>query len=750
MFNHATRAKLIIAKGLLITLVIGVGWLGLSRMRQINADLNEILNRRWNNAELAREGLFAANSTYRTTMSVVLLDQRDRSAVDALLAQRAESSAKISAIQTKLEKVADSDQERKLLARIRETRAPAHQSLDRMLDLLVKGDRPEDARREMVNVAIPALNAYHATWNDLIQFEEQEMSKDANRAEERYAAARRLTTLLIVLAILVAIGIGVFVTLALMAESTKSEQARLEVRMLNQDLERKVEERTRELTRLAAVFNFSGDAIIGSTVDGIVRSWNPAAERMYGYSAAEVIGRPTRILAPPGRPHEIDDYFETLRREETSLQFESIRLRKDGKEFPVSITLTAIKDPSGEVEGFAAVSRDITEQKSMEKQLRQAQKMEAIGQLSGGVAHDFNNLLTVIIGYSEAMEESLDKKNPLYKQCMQIKKAGQSAASLTRQLLAFSRQQVLEPKILEMNPIVLSMEKMLRRLIGEHIDLQTSLHPELCRIKADQGQMEQVIINLAVNARDAMPQGGRLTIQTANVDLDEEFCRRHVPQQPGPYVQLTVSDTGIGMDAATQSHIFEPFFTTKDVGKGTGLGLSTVYGVVRQSKGHIWVYSEPGLGTTFKIYLPSTGEPIRSEKPIDDTADPLHGTETILLVEDNEQVRELARTLLAEGGYTILVADSPDKAIEIARQYNGPIHLLLTDVIMPRMNGPALAGKLAVLQPEMKVLYMSGYTGFTHPEILDSDAPHLSKPFTRETFLRKLHEELAQERRTAV
>jgi PAS domain S-box-containing protein len=410
MFNHATRAKLIIAKGLLITLVIGVGWLGLSRMRQINADLNEILNRRWNNAELAREGLFAANSTYRTTMSVVLLDQRDRSAVDALLAQRAESSAKISAIQTKLEKVADSDQERKLLARIRETRAPAHQSLDRMLDLLVKGDRPEDARREMVNVAIPALNAYHATWNDLIQFEEQEMSKDANRAEERYAAARRLTTLLIVLAILVAIGIGVFVTLALMAESTKSEQARLEVRMLNQDLERKVEERTRELTRLAAVFNFSGDAIIGSTVDGIVRSWNPAAERMYGYSAAEVIGRPTRILAPPGRPHEIDDYFETLRREETSLQFESIRLRKDGKEFPVSITLTAIKDPSGEVEGFAAVSRDITEQKSMEKQLRQAQKMEAIGQLSGGVAHDFNNLLTVIIGYSEAMEESLDKK----------------------------------------------------------------------------------------------------------------------------------------------------------------------------------------------------------------------------------------------------------------------------------------------------------------------------------------------------
>jgi PAS domain S-box-containing protein len=750
MKKHAIEFKLPVAFGLLISLLIAVGWLGLSRMRQINADLNEILNRRWASVELAREGLFAANLTYRMAMNVVLLDERDQKTVDGLLAKRAESTTRISVIEAELEKVADSDPERKLLARIWETRLPARESLQRLLDLLVKDNRPEDARWEMVTVTIPLLNTYHGTWNDFIQFEEQEMAKATKGAEERYTAARRLTSLLILLAITAAIGIGMFVTRALTVEVAKSVQARSDIRMLNEDLERKVEERTRQLARLAAIVDFSGDAIIGTSVDGVVRSWNPAAEQMFGYSAAEIIGHSNRIMAPPDRPDEIARRLDTVRREQTVLQYEAIRHRKDGKQIPVSITLSAIRDPAGEIEGFASIIRDTTEQKSIEKQLRQAQKMEAIGHLSGGIAHDFNNLLSVIIGYSEIMEESLSKSDPLHKKCVQIKKAGQSAASLTRQLLAFSRQQVLEPKILDMNTIVLSVEKMLQRLIGEHIALHTALDPELDRIKADQGQIEQVILNLVINARDAMPQGGRLTIETANVDLDEDYCRQHVPQQPGHYVLLTVSDTGIGMDAETQPHIFEPFFTTKEIGKGTGLGLSTVYGVVRQSNGHIWVYSEPGLGTTFKIYLPHTGEAVRSEKPIADMVEPFRGTETILLVEDNESVRELARTLLEEGGYSVLQADCPDKAIQIARQYKGSIHLLLTDVVMPGVNGPALARNLAPLRPEMRVLYMSGYTGFAHPEILDSEAHLLSKPFTRKTLLRKLRKELTRERQTAV
>jgi CheY-like chemotaxis protein len=308
--------------------------------------------------------------------------------------------------------------------------------------------------------------------------------------------------------------------------------------------------------------------------------------------------------------------------------------------------------------------------------------------------------------------------------------------------LAFSRQQVLEPRVLDLNAVVLQVEKMLRRLIGEHIELTTALSPTLGRVKADQGQIEQVIINLAVNARDAMPNGGQLTIETANADLDQDYTHKHPPHPAGSYVLLTVSDTGVGMDAEIQARIFEPFFTTKEMGKGTGLGLATVYGVVKQSGGFIWVYSELGHGTTFKVYLPWTGEAMGADRPISST--PLaRGTETVLLVEDEEALREFTATVLTQSGYTVLTAERPDKAIEIASQHQGSIHLLLTDVIMPGMNGRALAGKLVDIRPEMKVVYMSGYTGFTHPGLVDSNVILLPKPFTREALLRKMCEGLA-------
>ena len=389
-------------------------------------------------------------------------------------------------------------------------------------------------------------------------------------------------------------------------------------------------------------------------------------------------------------------------------------------------------------------------QELLEKQLRQAQKMEAIGKLSGGIAHDFNNLLGVIIGYSEDLQDRLAPEDSLRKNVAEIKKAGERAASLTRQLLAFSRQQVLSPRILDLNVVVLDIEKMLRRLIGEHIELHTALDPALGHTRADQGQIEQVIMNLAVNARDAMPNGGRLTIETSNVDLDEGFARNHNPQLPGPYVLLTVSDTGIGMDPQTQARVFEPFFTTKEIGKGTGLGLSTVYGVVRQSGGHIWVYSEPGQGSTFKIYLPRTGDAVPAAKPPAGSSTSLRGTETILLVEDENALRELAYSLLTGSGYSVLQAEHPDRAIEIARAHSGPIHLLLTDAVMPGMNGRALAEQLMRVRPEMKILYMSGYTGFTHPGVLDPEMTVLQKPFTREALLRKLHEVLDVQKEPSV
>jgi two-component system cell cycle sensor histidine kinase/response regulator CckA len=491
-------------------------------------------------------------------------------------------------------------------------------------------------------------------------------------------------------------------------------------------------------------FNANPEPITIATIaEGRYIDVNESFLRVTGYRREEVIGHTSLELKFWARPEDRAKLVEMLWEQGCVRDLEITYRTKSGEE-RIALDSAEALEIAGQ-ECIIAILRDITEKKFLEKQLRQTQRMEAVGQLSGGIAHDFNNLLGVIIGYSEILEQRLPQNDPLRKECGQIKKAGQSAASLTRQLLAFSRQQVLELKVLDLNSIVLHVEKMLRRLIGEDIDLKATLGTRLGCIKADQSQIEQVIMNLAVNARDAMPQGGKLMIETANVDLDEDYARRHQPQKPGAYVLLTVADTGMGMDAETQSRIFEPFFTTKELGKGTGLGLSTVYGIVRQSGGHIWVYSEPGQGTTFKIYLPLIKQAAPLEKPVSGLAEPLRGTQTILLVEDEDPLRELTRSLLEGGGYTVLEAERPDKAIEIAVRHAGPIHLMLTDIIMPGMNGRVLAANLAAIRPEMKVIFISGYTGFTHPGLADSGVTFLAKPFTRESLLRKLREVLESE-----
>ena len=376
------------------------------------------------------------------------------------------------------------------------------------------------------------------------------------------------------------------------------------------------------------------------------------------------------------------------------------------------------------------------------EQLRQAQKMEAVGKLAGGIAHDFNNLLTAITGYSELTLRRLRAEDPLRRNVEEIKKAGERAASLTRQLLAFSRKQVLQPKVLDLNAVVSDMEKMLRRLIGEDIELRTALAADLGSVKADPGQIEQVLMNLAVNARDAMPQGGNLIIETENVYLNEGYATRHIAVKPGPYVMLAVSDTGEGMSEETQSRIFEPFFTTKEVGKGTGLGLSTVYGIVKQSGGNIWVYSEVGEGTVFKIYLPRVDEAAQEYKPGPEAQESLDGTEVILLAEDDERVRGLVREVLEGYGYRVLEAEGGSAALSVSERHEGPIHLLLTDVVMPKMSGRELAIRLARVRPEMKVLYMSGYTdeSIVHHGVLDAGTPFLQKPFEAEALARKVRE----------
>ncbi|PYS51552.1 MAG: hypothetical protein DMF68_04055 [Acidobacteria bacterium] len=390
------------------------------------------------------------------------------------------------------------------------------------------------------------------------------------------------------------------------------------------------------------------------------------------------------------------------------------------------------------------LEREVAERKLAEEQLRQAQKMEAVGKLAGGVAHDFNNLLTIINGHTDLSLRRLKPDDPLYRKLEAIKEAGGRASSLTRQLLAFSRKQMLQPKVLDLNKAIFETNKILQRLIGEDIDLLIGLAPDLGKVKADPSQIEQVLMNLAVNARDAMPSGGKLTIETDNVYLSENYAGHHISVRPGSYIMLAVSDTGCGMDAKTRERIFEPFFTTKEVGKGTGLGLSTVYGIVKQSGGNIWVYSEEGCGTTFKIYLPRVDQP--AEEPTTNSEDTnlQMGVETVLLVEDEEMVRKMTREILEESGYQVLEAKHGHEALSIANQHKGPIHLMLSDVVMPQMGGRELAERLVTLRSETKVLYMSGYTddAIVHHGVLDEGMSFIEKPFTPNALTSKVREVL--------
>jgi two-component system, cell cycle sensor histidine kinase and response regulator CckA len=468
---------------------------------------------------------------------------------------------------------------------------------------------------------------------------------------------------------------------------------------------------------------------------------NEAAVQHYGYSGAEFLGMTLEAIRPP-------EDVERLRTHRSKLEAGLVEVgewrhrTKDGTIIDVDIarhTLTFAGRPAA-----LEIARDITQRKSLEAQLLQAQKMEAVGQLAGGVAHDFNNLLTVILGSAELLLASLGRNHPDREEAEEIRKAALRAADLTRQLLAFSRQQVLAPQVLDLNEAVANMDQILRRVIGEDIDLLTAPSRDLRAVRADPSQLEQVVMNLAVNARDAMPNGGKLTIETANVELDDAYAREHGAVKPGYYVMLAVSDTGVGMDAETRARIFEPFFTTKPKGKGTGLGLATVYGIVKQSGGFIWVYSELGRGTTFKIYLPRVEGAAVPARPTPPSTPSRRGSETILLVEDQEEVRRLARRVLETLGYTVLVAASGAEALQLAGAHAGPIHLLVTDVIMPGMSGREVGLLLAPARPETKVLYVSGYANesIVHHGVLEPGIAFLQKPFTVEALGRKVREVL--------
>jgi PAS domain S-box-containing protein len=519
-----------------------------------------------------------------------------------------------------------------------------------------------------------------------------------------------------------------------------------ELRRANEEVQRKTAEQIGEYrSRLASIIDSSEDAILGKNLDGTITSWNKGAERIYGYTPEEAIGKNISILAPNDRPDEIPEILRKIARGESIEHYESVRVTKDGRHLNVSISVSPLRNAQGDVIGASAIARDITAQKRAEAQLHQSQKMEAIGRLAGGVAHDFNNILGIINACAEFLRDRIDSAAEPSQYVENIKKASERGASLTRQLLTFSRSSSVQPRILDLNDRLKDVGKLLRPLMGDDVEILIVSKSPAAVVEADPGQLDQIVVNLAVNARDAMPRGGKFILETRAERFDETFVDQHQNMPAGNYVLLAVSDTGTGMDEATVSRIFEPFFTTKEQGKGTGLGLATVYGIVKQSAGHILVYSEPGHGTTFKIYLPSADHKIGLESKSEiETVSPKRQGATILLVEDDDIMRSLTRRMLEEHGYTVFEADDGKSALEWVEAHPEHIDLLLTDVVMRRVSGPELVDRVGASRPNLKVVYMSGYTGelIAQREVLQRGITLLEKPFSRTALLNTIHSTL--------
>jgi two-component system cell cycle sensor histidine kinase/response regulator CckA len=500
--------------------------------------------------------------------------------------------------------------------------------------------------------------------------------------------------------------------------------------------------------RLVSIIDSSDDAIVSKDLDGTVRSWNAAAERIFGYAATEMVGYSIFKLIPPELHDEERVLLARIRAGEHIAHYETERVRKDGQRIRISLTLSPLRDSGGRLIGASVIKRDVTGQRALEIQLQQALRMEAVGRLAGGIAHDFNNLLTVIGGLTTLTLNRLPEGSRERRDLDQVAKAADRATALTRQLLTFSRRQITTVEVLDPVGIIHGMESLLRRLIGEHIALRTVVAHDVGRVRGNRAQLEQIVMNLALNARDAMPGGGTLTIEAENVRVTGHFAQEQLRLTPGLYVVLSVSDTGAGMDAVTQASIFEPFFTTKAHGEGTGLGLATVYAIVQQTGGAIYVYSELGHGSVFKVYLPRVEAPAETEVGVGltgDSTENLTGRGTILLAEDEPGVRAFTAQVLEEAGYRVIAAGSGEEALVLATTLTEPPALLLTDVVMPGISGRVLAERLRVLFPGLAVVYTSGYTDdmVVRAGVVAEGSAFLQKPFTPMGLLERVRRTLA-------
>src|SRR5215469_10903464 len=529
--------------------------------------------------------------------------------------------------------------------------------------------------------------------------------------------------------------------LAAIRDVTERKRIEEDLRRAHAELQTKSAQQLGEYrAKLAAIIDSSQDAILSKDLDGTITSWNRGAERLYGYSAGEAVGQNVSFIIPKDYPDEISRIMEMVRRGESIEQYESTRIAKDGRQLQMSISVSPLRDVDGKIVGASAIARDVTEQRRAEGHLRQTQKMEAIGRLAGGIAHDFNNILGIISACTELLRSHVPAGSP-QEYVGNIRKVIERGAALTRQLLAFSRASVVQPTIIDLNRHLADIIKLLRPLMGDDVEIVVSPRSQSALVEVDTGQLDQILVNLAVNSRDAMPQGGKFILETRTIDLDETFTHNHEPMVPGKHVQLAVSDTGVGMEESVVSRIFEPFFTTKEPGKGTGLGLATAYGLVKRMHGHIWVYSEPGRGTTFKIYLPCAEDKLNAETSAE--PEPVSAKQpgtVVLLVEDDEIMRSVTRQLLEEQGFKVVAMPDGNSALDYIGSHSDEFNVILTDVVMRGMSGPELVAKLSGTHPHLRVVYMSGYTGelIAEREILKEGVTLLEKPFTRAALLKAL------------
>jgi len=742
-------------------------------LQKINLEWQNAFHYQWREEQLSHEALSLSDKNNRIIFLIFMLD--DPNQIQQLVTERAANSERIGELIGELEPVCRTEEEKELLDNVKATRKPYLESYEKALSLLLTDHKKDAARQMMLDDLGPKLTAYHEAWNDFDQFQVSEISRVMQQSKVDYISTQQAFVLSLVLAGLLTSAIAVFALIRMNREITVRQRAEQNLQQSYAQVEQRVQDRTADLKKANEVLQTEvtdrkraeeqlreserkfrllteniGDVFWMASADHqTVHHISRAYEVIWGHSKESLYANPRQwheSIIPEDRERVLATFAPLLDSQPTvSMEYQIAQ--PDGTIRWIHDRGFQIRDAGGKLIHLAGIASDITDRKRIEARLFQSQKMETVGKLAGGVAHEFNSILTAIIGQSEYLLGELPEDDPLAKSAQEIRMAADRAATLTRQLLAYGRKQILEPESLNLNRVLGDMVNTLQHLVGPDIDVRTVPAIGLKKVRIDPGQIEQVIVSLAMNAADAMPNGGRLTLETANVILNEEFVQQVPGLKAGSYVQLAISDTGVGMSEEVKARVFEPFFSTKDVGHGVGLGLATCYGIVKQSDGHIAVYSELGRGTTVKIYLRESSSRTTSVLPRIKSPDMPTGTETILLAEDDPSLLEMAATLLRRLGYNVLTAVNGIEAMSLKQQKDiGHIDLLLTDVVMPHMSGKELSDRIRAIYPHTRILFTSAYTenAIVHQGVLSEGVVLLPKPFTPTALANKVREVLDQ------